>query len=95
MRRAVHRSDANEKEIVKELRKIPGVSVRTGHHDLLLGFRNRTYWLEVKNPNRYKKDGSLKKNALQDSQEKLKAEWTGHYAVVSTLEEILAILGIA
>ena len=93
MRRAA-RVDNNQAEIVKALRKIPNVSVEHGHDDLLVGHKGITYWVEVKNPDRLRKDGSMHENVLQESQKKLKREWFGQYAIVSTLDEILALIGI-
>ncbi len=76
--------DANQSRIVAGLRCIPGVSVQTGHDDILVGFRGRTYWFEIKRPEC--------KSRLMDSQKRLRAEWSGHYAIVSSLEEILSAL---
>ena len=73
--------DANQEEIVKTLRQIPGVSVALGHDDILVGFSGKTYWYELKNP-----DGL---NKLRPSQVKLQNEWTGHYRVVTTVYEII------
>jgi len=75
------RVDANQKQIVSELRQM-GFSVEPGHDDLLVGFGGITLWVEVKNP-----DG---KNKLQPSQEKLYEEWKGSYLVARTTEEIVA-----
>lgn len=51
MRRAAKR-DLNEKEIVEQLRAVPGVTVFTlnqeGRPDLLIGYRGRTYLADVK-----------------------------------------------
>lgn len=93
MRRAA-RVDANQGDIVKALRKIPGVTVEPNHHDILVGRANRTYWFEIKAPDKVKKNGELSAKALRDSQEKLKREWTGHYVIAWTLEQILNEIGI-
>lgn len=85
--RRAARVDSNQKEIVDALNCIPGVTVQHGHDDLLVGYRNRTYWFEVKSPGNEKK--------LRPSQEKLFVKWTGHYQIVSTLEQILIAIGIA
>lgn len=54
------KSDANQKEIVKSLRKL-GFSVETNHDDILVGANGVTYWIEIKNPNcvSQKKQGKL------------------------------------
>jgi len=73
--------DANQPEIVKNLRKM-GFTVELDHDDILVGTQGRTFWYEIKN-----KDG---KNKKQESQEKLERTWRGHYKIVWSLEEILA-----
>lgn len=89
------RVDNNQKDIVENLEKIPGIKVATGHDDILVGFRKMTFWFEVKNPETaFKKNGELTANALKKSQKKLLNDWSGHYSVVSTVEEILKEIGI-
>ncbi len=89
-KRHAARTDENEKAIVKALRKM-GYTVQPGHDDILVGASGRTYWFEVKDPAKtLKRDGSFRKGALKPSQIKLRAEWRGHYAVVTCLEDILA-----
>lgn len=85
--------DENQPKIVKELRKVPGLSVALDHDDILVGFRGATYWFEIKNPSRFKKDGTLQKGALKKSQRSLLNEFSGHYQVVSTSDEILKAIG--
>ncbi len=95
-RRAKNRTkkDANEKDIVDELLKEPGISVELGHDDILVGFRGKTYWFEIKDPAKtLDKDGRVKKDAIKPSQIKLLREYTGHYRIVWTLDEILKDLG--
>ncbi len=92
--RKAARVDNNQKEIVEALEDIPNVSVQKGHDDLLVGHKGVTYWIEVKNPERLRKDGSMHENVLQDAQKKLDKDWYGHYAIVSSLDEILKIIGI-
>lgn len=83
--RRAARIDSNQPEIVKALEAIPGVTVQAGHDDILCGYKCRTYWFEIKS-------GTKKK--MRPSQEKLFARWTGHYQVVSTLDEILLAIGV-
>lgn len=78
--------DANQKEIVKALRDIPGVTVEPNHDDILVGYKGRTYWYEIKTPS--------SKKRIQPSQIKLLEHWTGHYDVVCTLDTILQEIGI-
>ncbi len=87
--------DDNQGDIVDELRKIPGATVEVGHDDILVGYRGKTYWYEIKNPDAVsKKTGEILESEIQDSQKKLRAEWAGHYRIVSSLDEILRDLGI-
>ncbi len=92
MRRA-KKIDSNQPEIVKQLRSIPGVTVALDHDDFLIGYRDKNYWIELKQPNTIsKKTGKILESAIKPSQKKLRAEWKGHYAIVSTIEEILDII---
>ena len=88
--------DGNQPEIVKGLRKIPGVTVELSHDDILVGYNGATYWFEIKEPDLVsKKTGNIRDSALKDSQKKLLKEWKGHYKVVWTLNQILVEIGIA
>ena len=82
--------DDNQSEIVTALREIPGVTVQPGHDDILVGYRGRTFWFEIKT-----KMAIRLKACLKPSQAKLLAEWTGHYRVVSCLEDIMSELKAA
>jgi len=87
--RAAARADANQPSIVKDLRKL-GYSVETGHDDILVGRNGRTYWVEIKDPEKVlNKNGSLKKDALKPSQKRLLKEWKGHYFIACTTEQII------
>ena len=86
------RADANQPEIVKQLRKL-GMSVQCGMDDILVGWQGKNYWIEIKDPEKtLKKDGSYKSTALKDSQKKLLAEWKGQYSVCHSLERILEVM---
>lgn len=82
--------DANQKEIVEQLRQIPGVSVKStsslgdGFVDLVIGYKARNYLIELKDEN---KPPSGKK--LTEAEEKFHAEWTGQVAKCESLSEIL------
>ena len=81
--------DANQLQIVKDLREVPGLTVETGKDDLLIGYKKRTYWFELKNPNTVGKDGKVRESAIKPDQKRIRAEWTGHYAIVSSYNEII------
>ena len=52
--------DQNEAGIIRELKKIPNLSIEEGHDDILVGYKGITYWFEIKNPEqRAKKTGKL------------------------------------
>ena len=89
------RTDDNEAEIVAALRSIPGVTVETGYNDILIGYRGITYWIELKNPNKVsKKTGKVLESAIKPDQKRIRDFYTGHYKIVSSLEEILKEIGI-
>ena len=59
----VKSTDKNEKDIVTALRKIPGVKVQTDINDILIGYRGKNFWIEIKNPAEVDKNGiPYKKN---------------------------------
>ena len=91
-----HRSkiDKNQQDIVKALRKIPGVTVALNHDDILVGYKGITYWYEIKQEDPRKKDGTNRKGALKDSQIELWASWMGHYSIAWNLDMILLDMGI-
>jgi len=85
-------TDKNQKAIVDALRQIPNLSVKTGHDDILVGWRGMTYWFEIKNPNEIaKKTGEVfnRKRRTNRKQNKLRQTWRGHYKIVSSLEQII------
>ena len=87
--------DNNQVSIVKVLRKIPGVTVEVGHNDLLLGYKGKTYWFEIKNSNCVSpKTGEIQPSKIKDSQYKLLRDWRGHYSIVWKLEQILNQIGL-
>jgi len=88
------RSDKNQPDIVRKLRKLLGVQVRTGHDDLLIGYNMQNYWFEIKTEEaKSKKTGRILNSKIKPSQHKEKRMWTGQYNIVTTLEEILDIIG--
>lgn len=88
------RIDANQPEIVEALRDA-GVSVTitsdvgNGFVDAVAGFRGRSYCLEIK-------DGSKPPSArkLTPDEQKWHDEWKGHKAVVKSVEEAFAAVGL-
>jgi GNAT superfamily N-acetyltransferase len=83
------RTDANQAEIVEALRRA-GASVLPLHRlgqgapDIACGWRGKVYFMEIKS------DGGKLTPAEQEFMDK----WRGHYAIVRTVEEALAVIGI-
>ena len=87
--RQAARVDENQNQIVQRLRAY-GCSVQTGMDDLLVGYKGRNYWIEIKDPSKTKKkNGDYKAGAIKNSQQKLLHEWRGNYSVCCSFEEIL------
>lgn len=87
--RQAARVDDNQGQIVSMLRSM-GASVETGHDDLLVGFRGKTFWFEIKDPKKtLKKNGDYKAGTKKPSQIKLENEWKGQYKIVHSFEEIV------
>lgn len=97
MRRAA-RIDANQPEIVAALRKVGAkvahLHVAPGLLDLLVGFRGRLYWMEVKN-------SALPPSArtLTEAEEVVFSEWrefvaVGAIAKVESVEQALRVIGL-
>ena len=92
----IKNTDDNEKSIVSALRKIPGVKVQTDVNDILIGYCGTNYWIEIKNPNEVDKTGVpyKKRSKTYEKQKNLLEHWTGHYRICSTLDQVLAEIGI-
>ena len=93
MRRAA-RTDENQQAIVEGLIQA-GATVQTlaaigmGCPDLLVGYENKCYLLEVKNPAKPKGD-----RQLTVEQKKWHKYWRGQKAVVHDLVEAFEVIGI-
>jgi len=85
--RKAARVDTNQSGIISRLLQI-GASVEEDHDDIIVGYRGRSYWYEIKNPNKLKKNGEWQKGALRESQLELLKTFKGHYRVITTFEEI-------
>ena len=80
--------DANQSEIVAALRKA-GYSVEVGHDDILVGYQGKTYWYEIKDPEKlFRNDGTFRAGQIKDSQYKLQGEFKGHYKIVWNVDMI-------
>ena len=67
-----------------------GFSVELGHDDILVGYAGKTYWVEIKDPDKtLNKDGSWRAGAIKPSQIKLQNEWKGAYLIATSFEQIV------
>ncbi len=86
------RVDANQKEVVKQLRDL-GVSVLHTHQlgrgapDLVLGYINSNYMIELKDGNKTKSQQKLTPDEVQ-----FQESWNGNYAVCNSIEQILTLI---
>ena len=85
-RHRTHRTDANQDEIIKLLRQIPGVRVEVIGRpvDILIGYRGHNLLVEIKN-----KSG---RDTLTDAQRKFIPDWTGQVRVAHTFDEIFKLI---
>ena len=94
-RRQAAKVDGNQPEIVRQLRAIPGVTVETGHDDILVGYRSKTHWYELKALDAIsKRTGRVKDSELTGAEQMRLLYFTGHYKIVWTLDMILEDMGI-
>ena len=92
--RQAARVDSNQQKIVHILRRLPGVTVEVGHDDILVGVAGSTYWFELKTLKCVGKDGKIRESEITDSEKDRRANWRGHYSIVSSLEEIMIEIGL-
>ena len=88
------RVDANQTTITDELKQIPGVTVIKGMDDILVGYKGKTYWFEIKNPDTVGRDRQVRPSAIKDSQKELLKSYTGHYSIVWDIDQILKEIGV-
>ena len=92
MPRTAARIDANQPAIVAALRGI-GASVLHLHQlkncfDLLVGYRGRTFLMEIKDPSQ-----PPSKRQLTEGEAQFKAQWRGStYHVVYTVDEAIGLV---
>lgn len=90
--RRVARVDENQAEIVEALRKMgatvqPLHTVGKGCPDLLVGWRQKNFLFEVKNPTKPKRD-----QRKTEDQEKWVREWRGPVFVVTSALQAIGFL---
>lgn len=85
--------DANQSELVSQIRQIPGVSVAHTHTigkgfpDLIIGWRGTNYLCEVKDG---KKTASRKKLTLDE--ERFHQNWTGSIHIIESIQDVCDML---
>lgn len=95
MPRRAAKIDSNQRDIVSDLRDIPGVTVVPNMHDILVGYKGSTYWFEIKSKRALsRKSGMVLESQVKESQKRLRSDFTGHYKIVSSIQEILAEIGL-
>jgi hypothetical protein len=88
------RTDANQTEIVEAIRKT-GASVAItsmvggGFPDLVVGFRNKTFLFEVKDPSK-----PPSQRQLTPAQQEFHKLWYGHVKVIHIAEEAFKDMGL-
>jgi hypothetical protein len=86
-----YRTDANQAEIVADLRAVPGIDVinlaMVGDDcpDILVGFRGANYLIELKMPGKH--------DNLSDGQKKFFLTWPGYVRLATSADEILRLIG--
>lgn len=81
--------DANQPEIVKRLREIPGMTVEVGYNDILIGYEGLTFWREIKDESKCLKDGSIPERIIKPDQKRIRDTFTGDYAIVCNFNQII------
>lgn len=85
--------DSNQAELVKQIRKIPGVSVALTHIvgngfvDGIIGYQKRNYLCEIKDPSQ-----PPSKRKLTPDEEEFHRNWTGQIAVIMTLDDVIEMI---
>lgn len=93
MRRAA-RVDDNQKDLVDELRQVPGVSIQHLHAqgmgcpDILAGWRGANYLFEIKDPSKRPSE-----RTLTPMQERWHLQWSGQVNVIHSADDALKIMG--
>ena len=89
------RIDDNQRAIVKALRSIPGCTVESlaavgkGVPDLLVGYKNENFLVELKNPLM-----PPSKRKLTKAQVRWHQQWGGKVYVVTCHEDALEVIGL-
>lgn len=89
----IRKVDSNQASLVKQIRKIPGVSVAHTHvigdgfPDVVIGFRGKNFLAEIKDPAKFKSQ-----RKLTGDEEKFHVGWKGQVETIETLEDVLNMI---
>jgi hypothetical protein len=86
LNRYAKRRDGNEHPIVQALIAAGCDVIQMDAVDIIVGRAGINYMLEIKQPKR--------RRQLQPSQIKLRDSWRGQYAIVSSAQEALKVVGL-
>lgn len=92
--RRAKKVDGNQPGIVKALKTIPGVTVEVDHDDILVGYRGRNYWYEIKHPD-VVRNGKVWDSEITKTERTRQTTWNGHYEIVWNIDMILEDIGIS
>ena len=82
--------DSNQRAIVLKLRQISGVSVAhthtlgKGYADILVGFRGKNFWFEIKDGKKVKSQ-----KQLTPDEKEFHSRWNGHIEIAESFEDIM------
>jgi Holliday junction resolvase len=88
------RIDANQKQIVADLRSL-GASVVSlaplgnGVPDILVACRGKLWLFEIKNPKQKKSD-----RALTTDEKRFHLVWSGYVDIIETIDDAMKIMGV-
>ena len=87
--------DGNQKQLVADLRKLGAAVVPThtlgkGKPDILVGYRGRNFWFEIKDPAQ-----PPSKRKLTSDEKKFHEKWPGQVAVVKDIVDCLKVFNKA
>lgn len=88
--------DSNQAELVKQIRKIPGVSVLhihvvgKGAPDVIIGYKGKNFLAEIKDPGKFKSQ-----RKLTEDEEKFRNSWCGQVQTVETFDDVIRILKLS
>jgi hypothetical protein len=91
----IKRTDANHKQMIDGLRKIPGISIFSTHMvgkgfpDIVIGYKGINYLVEIK-------DGAKTKSRkkLTDDEIKFHGSWLGQIMIAENIDDVLRLLKI-